>query len=114
MLSRFMKCPSQLHHVVAKRVLRYIKGTTNYGIWYLKDKSVDHVSFIDSDWAGSLDDFKSTSGYCFSFGSGVFNWNSNKQEVVAQSSAEAEYIAAVGAANQAIWLRKILNDLGFM
>ena len=114
MLSRFMKCPSQLHYVAAKRVLRYIKGTADHGIWYLKDKSADLVGFTDSDWAGSLDDFKSTSGYCFSFGSGVFSWNSSKQEVVAQSSAEAEYIAAAGAANQAIWLRKILNDLGFI
>ncbi|KAF2324925.1 hypothetical protein GH714_021301 [Hevea brasiliensis] len=65
-----------------------------------------------SDWAGSIDDFKSTLGYVFSFGSGVFSWNSKKQDVIAQSSAEAEYISAVGAANQAIWLRKILSDLG--
>ena len=54
---------------------------------------------------------RSTSGYCFSFGSGVFSWSSRKQEVVAQSTAEAEYIAAVAAVNQALWLRKLLTDL---
>ena len=54
---------------------------------------------------------KSTSGYCFSFGSGIFSWCSKKQEVIAQSTAEAEYVAATAAANQVLWLRKILADL---
>ena len=49
MLSRFMKCSSQLHYVIVKRVLRYIKGITDYGIWYLKDKSADLVGFTDND-----------------------------------------------------------------
>ncbi|KAF2322706.1 hypothetical protein GH714_029173 [Hevea brasiliensis] len=65
----------------------------------------------NSDWAGSLDDMKSTSGYCFTMGSGVFSWCSKKQEVVAQSTAEAEFVAATAAVNQAIWLKKILSDL---
>nr|KYP66216.1 Copia protein [Cajanus cajan] len=55
---------------------------------------------------------KSTSGYCFSMGSGVVSWCSKKQEVVAQSTAEAEFIAAVAVVNQVIWLRNILIDLG--
>jgi hypothetical protein len=54
---------------------------------------------------------KNTSGYCFSFGSGIFSWCSKKQEIIAQSMAEAEYIAATAAANQVLWLRKILADL---
>ncbi|KAF2296378.1 hypothetical protein GH714_037638 [Hevea brasiliensis] len=65
--------------------------------------------YVDSDWAGCMDDMRSTSGCVFSLGSGPFSWNSKKQEVVAQSTAEAEYISA--AANQSIWLRKLLNDL---
>ena len=69
------------------------------------------MGYSDRDWAGSVDDMKSTSGYAFTLGSGMFSWNSKKQEVVAQSSAEAEYIAAAGATNQALWLRKILSDL---
>ncbi|KAF3635295.1 Squalene synthase [Capsicum annuum] len=67
------------------------------------------MGYADCDWAGNVDDIKSTSGYAFIFGSGIFSWNSRKQDVVAKSSAE--YIAVVGAANQALWLRKILCDL---
>ena len=94
--------------------MRYIKGIANYSIRYLKDKSVDFVGFIDSDGVGSLDDFKSTSGYCFSFRNGAFIWNSRKQEVVAQSLIKAKYIVVTGVINQVIWLKKILNDLEFI
>jgi hypothetical protein len=112
LLSRFMHSPSQVHLGAAKRVLRYIKGTTDYGLCFVKKESGDLQGYTDSDWAGSVDDAKSTSGYVFSFGSAVFSWNSKKQEVVAQSSAEAEYISAAAATNQTIWLRKILSDVG--
>ncbi|RVW32090.1 Retrovirus-related Pol polyprotein from transposon RE2 [Vitis vinifera] len=112
LLSRFMHSPSKIHFGVAKRVLRYIRGTFGYGLWFVKKESKELQGYANSDWAGSLDDSKSTSGYSFSFGSGVFSWNSKKQEVVAQSSAEVEYISAAAAANQAIWLRKLLTDLG--
>ena len=54
---------------------------------------------------------KSTSRYCFSFGSGIFSWSSKKQETVAQSTVEAEFVAATSAVNQALWLRKIFSDL---
>ena len=78
----------------------------------MKSESDELYGYLDSDWAGSLDDMKSTSGYVFSFGYGVFSWNSKKQDIVTQSSAEAEYVSTAAAANQAIWLRKMLNDLG--
>ena len=54
---------------------------------------------------------KSTTGYSFSFGSGMFSWSSKKPEIVAQSTAEAEFIAAIAVVNQALWLRKMLTDL---
>jgi len=112
LLSRFMQSPSQIHYTAAKRVLRYIKGTSDYGIWYVKKMDGKLQGYAYSDWAGSVDDSKSTSGYVFSFGNGIFSWKSKKQEIVAQSTAEAEYISAAAAANQAIWLRKIMKDLG--
>ncbi|KAL2325690.1 hypothetical protein Fmac_024748 [Flemingia macrophylla] len=102
LLSRFMHSPSEAHYKAAKRVLRYIRGTTDYGLWFLKDESVDLEGYADSDWTGSENGAKSTSGYVFSFGSGVFSWNSKKQDVVAQSSAEAEYISTATAATIAI------------
>lgn len=110
-LSRFMHCASEVHLKAAKRVIRYIKGTINHGVKFQKSQNLKLLGYSDSDWAGSVDDMKSTSGYCFSLGSGIFSWCSKKQDIVAQSTAEAEFVAATAAANQALWLRKILVDL---
>jgi len=60
------------------------------------------VGYSDIDWGGFLEDMKSTLEYCFSLGSGYFSWNSKKEEVVAQSTSEAKYIAVVAAVNQAL------------
>jgi hypothetical protein len=111
LLSRFMHGASELHLRAAKRILRYVRGTVSYGVKYEKCQSFKLHGFSDSDWAGSIEDMKSTSRYCFTFGSGVFSWCSKKQEIVAQSTAEAEFIAASAAVNQALWLQKILRDL---
>lgn len=94
-----------------KRILRYLQGTKTYGIWFESTTNARFVGYTDSDWAGSVDDMKITSGYAFSL-SGIFSWNSKKQESFAQSSAEAEYVAAASTTSQAIWLRKILEDMG--
>lgn len=110
-LSRFMHCASELHLKAAKRVIRYVKGTSDFGVKFTRSKKFKMVGFSDSDWGGSIDDMKSTSGYCFTDGSGVFSWSSKKQETVAQSTAEVEFIAATATVNQALWLRKILLDL---
>lgn len=112
LFSRFMHSPIQVHFRSAKRFLTYIRGTTDYGLYFLKTESGELQGYADSDWAGSVDDPQSTSGYAFSFGSAVFSWNSSKQDAVAQSSAEAKYISAAATANQAIWLRKIRLDVG--
>jgi len=110
-LSRFMHCPSEVHLQAAKRVVRYIKGTITYGVKFQKSQPVKLCGYSDSDWGGSEDDAKSTSGYCFSLGSGIFSWSCKKQDIVAQSTAEAEFVAAAAAVNQALWLKKILVDL---
>nr|XP_019703149.1 uncharacterized protein LOC109505208 [Elaeis guineensis] len=92
----------ELHMVAAKRVLRYLKGTLSYGIKFYKVQMVRLQWYSDSGWAGSVDDIKSTFGYCFTFGSACFSWCSKKQEIVAQSTAEAEFIAATAAVNQTL------------
>ncbi|KAM1300483.1 hypothetical protein PS1_011811 [Malus domestica] len=112
LLSRFMHGPTKKHMGIAKRVLRYIQGTLSYGIEFTRDKDAVLIGFCDSDWAGSEDDSRSTSGYAFSFGSGIFSWASVKQNTVALSTAEAEYVSAAGATAQAIWLRFVLDDFG--
>lgn len=110
-ISRFMSDPSNLHFCAAKRILRYIKGTKNFGINYAKEENCSLIGYTDSDWAGSVDDRKSTSGYIFCLGTKVITWSSKKQNTVALSSAEAEYISATSAACEAVWLRRILADL---
>ncbi|GKV25217.1 hypothetical protein SLEP1_g34687 [Rubroshorea leprosula] len=110
-LSRFMQSPSEIHLKGAKRVLRYVKGTIDFGVMYSRSDEIKLLGFTDSDWAGSEDDMKSTSGCCFSIGSGMISWCSRKQDAVAQSTTESEDIAAADAANQAIWMRKVMRDL---
>ncbi|GKV19030.1 hypothetical protein SLEP1_g29330 [Rubroshorea leprosula] len=112
LLSRYMSSPTQVQLSVAKGVLRYVNGTVDYGIWFSKNDYGCLSRYLDSDWVGSIDDDRNTSGYLFKFGLGVFCWNSCKQEVVAQSPAKAEYISAVEASNHVIWLRKMLSDMG--
>jgi len=104
--------PSELHMQAAKRILRYVKGTLAFGIHYYSSKGFNLVGFSDSDWGGSVDDRKSTSGNCFTFGSGLVSWSSKKQSIVSLSSTEAEYVAVTSAGTQALWLRKILEEIG--
>ncbi|GKU89065.1 hypothetical protein SLEP1_g3256 [Rubroshorea leprosula] len=101
-LSRFMSAPGKLHLVAIKRVLRCIKGTYELGLWFDSNQQGRLQRYVDSDWAGSMEDMISTTSYVFSFGSGSFSWNSKKQDVVAQSIAEAEYLAVGAAANHVV------------
>ena len=110
-ISRFINKPSQIHFAATKRILRYLQGTKKLGLKYVKDADNKITSFTDNDWAGSLDERKSTSGYLFSSDSKVISWSSRKQRTVALSSAEVEYIAAIDAACEAVWLQRILADL---
>lgn len=104
MVTRFMETPKQSHLQAAKRILRYIKGTVDDGIFYTVSNDFQLVGYTDSDWGGDIGERKSTSGYVFSFRNGIFSWSSKKQQVVALSSTEAEYIAAAYCASQAVWL----------
>ncbi|XP_019433046.1 PREDICTED: uncharacterized protein LOC109339945 [Lupinus angustifolius] len=112
LLSRFMESPSQIIFGVGKRILRYLQGTKEFGIWYKTNTNSKLHGYTDSDWAGSMDDMKSTSGYAFSLGSEVFSWASKKQAIIPQSTTKVEYVATVETTNQAIWLRRILSDMG--
>eukprot|EP00253_Pinus_taeda_P015362 PITA_15362 len=112
LISRFMERPKEAHWQAAKRILRYVKGTKMFGILYNVSEHSDLVGYTDSDWAGSVDDRKSTSGYVFHMGSGAISLASKKQSIVALSTTEAEYVAATAAACQAVWIRRMLRSLG--
>ncbi|XP_070662188.1 secreted RxLR effector protein 161-like [Malus domestica] len=111
LISRFIEGPTEMHLAAAKRVLRYVKGTIGLGVLYRKGEHAELRGYTDSDYAGDLDDRKSTSGYLFMLGSGAVCWSSKKQPVVTLSTTEAEFIAAASSACQATWLRRIMKDL---
>jgi hypothetical protein len=101
-LSQYLVEPRRLHLVAAKHVMRYLKGTLDYGLCYTRDCDFRLYGYIDSDWAGSASDKKSTSRCYFSLGPFMTSWQSRKQSSIALSMAEAEYIAACSASCEAI------------
>ncbi|CAI0414884.1 unnamed protein product [Linum tenue] len=114
LLSRYMESPTRQHMLAAKRILRYLKGTLSYGIWYEKGgEGSCLVGYTDSDYAGDLNDRKSTSGYVFFLAGGAVSWASKKQPVVTLSTTEAEFVAAAGCAAQCVWSRRILDQMGW-
>lgn len=96
-----------------KRILRYIKGTINFELFYSKHTGNKLVGYADSDWAGDKKDSLSTTGFLFEVFGGNVCWNTRKQTSVALSSTEAEYVTLTVAACEGTWLTNILDDLGF-
>jgi transposase InsO family protein len=112
-LSKFNAAPSSEHLSAATYCLRYLRNTSSYGIQYDRDASdtLEPIGFTDSDFAGDVDDRKSTSGYVFLLGGGAVSWRSRKQPLVAFSTVEAEYIGTSDAAKEAIWIRNLFASL---
>ena len=109
-VARFSSKPSKVHWISVKRIMRYLNGTLDYGLMY--HCTGDIAGYSDADWAGDHDDRKSTSGFVFMMSGAVISWNSKKQTCVALSTAEAEYIALAKAAQESIWLQRLLGDMG--
>ncbi|KAK4327560.1 hypothetical protein Pmani_001967 [Petrolisthes manimaculis] len=110
-VTRYNTKPTSQHWKAVKRIMRYLKGTLDLGILYNYNGSTDFVGYSDADWAGDINDRKSTSGYCFHLGGGPVSWSSKKQSCVALSTAEAEYMALASAIQEAVWLRKLAVDI---
>jgi hypothetical protein len=107
-----MEEPKEDHKAAVTRLLRYIAGTTNYGLLYTSDGGeLDLLGYSDSGMSGDVDGRKSTSGVIFFLGGNPMSWQSQKQKVVALSSCEAEYIAGAAAACQAMWLKRLIGDV---
>jgi hypothetical protein len=111
LISRYMVKPTTSHLVAAKRILRYVNGTSSYGMQYSKNQSGELVGYSDSDCSGDKNDRKSTAAYVFMIGNATFSWSSKKESVVALSSCEAEFIAASMTAWQAQWINMLLMEL---
>jgi len=102
------------HWTAVKRIMRYLRGTVNYGLTLGgKLQEIKLSGSCDADWAGDVDDRRSTTGYLFGIGKGCISWQTRKQSSVATSSTQAEYQALSTATREAIWLKELLSDLGF-
>ena len=111
-LAKFTSKPTNAHWTALKRVLRYLKGTVDYGIQYTRGESGECIGYSDADWAGDINDRRSTSGYLFMISGGAVTWRSKKQGCVALSTAEAEYMALASTAQESVWLRMLTAQLG--
>ena len=102
--ARFQANPKESHLCGVKRIFRYLKGTPSLGLWYPKDSGFDLIGYSDSDFAGCQIDRKSTSGGCQLLGGRLISWTSKKQNSVAVSTTEAEYIATGSCCAQILWM----------
>ncbi|KAJ3698926.1 hypothetical protein LUZ61_002631 [Rhynchospora tenuis] len=108
--ARYQANPKESHHKAVKRILRYVKGTQNLGLWHGKQTELDLVGFTDADFAGDRMDRKSTSETCQFLGGSLISWSSRKQTSVSLSTAEAEYVAVGSCCTQILWMMQTLRD----
>ena len=110
--ARFQAAPKESHLTTVKRIIRYINGTSDYGIWYSRESNECLAGYSDANRAGCIEDRKSTSGGCFYLGNNLVSWMSKKQNSVSLSTAKAEYIAMASCSAQLLWMKKLLHDYG--
>nr|GEZ50979.1 ribonuclease H-like domain-containing protein [Tanacetum cinerariifolium] len=115
MCARYQARPTEKHLHSVKRIFRYLRGTVNQGLWYLKDSSIALIAFADVDHAGCQDTRRSTSDSLQFLGDRLISWSSKRQNSAAISSTEAEYITLSGCCAQILLMRSQLTDysLGF-
>jgi len=111
LVARFQADPRESHVMAVKRILRYLKGTPDHGLWYPKDNDFTLSAYTDVDWAGDVDDRKSKSGGALFLGNRLVSWLSKKQDSISLSTAEEEYIAATCCCTQVLWMKHTLKDI---
>nr|GFA23042.1 retrovirus-related Pol polyprotein from transposon TNT 1-94 [Tanacetum cinerariifolium] len=111
--ARYQTKTTEKHLKEVKRIFHYLRGTVNTGHWYTKDSSFELTGFLDADYAGCKDTFKSTSGGAQFLGKKLVSWSLKKQDCTALSTAEAEYVSLSTCCAQVLWMRTQLTDYGF-
>ena len=112
MCARFQANPKECHLMAVKRIFRYLVFTPNLGLWYPKGSTFTLLGYSDSDYAGCRVERKSTSGTCQFLGRSLVSWSSKKQNSIALSTAEVEYVAAGACCAQLLWMKQTLRDFG--
>ncbi|KAJ9563127.1 hypothetical protein OSB04_008287 [Centaurea solstitialis] len=110
--ARFQVLPKESHLQAVKRIFRYLKGHSKFGLWYPHDSPFDLIAYTDSDYGGANMDRKSTTGGCQFLGSRLVSWQCKKQTSVSTSTTEAEYIAAASCCSQVLWIQNQMLDYG--
>ncbi|KAL0641754.1 hypothetical protein Bca4012_103589 [Brassica carinata] len=110
-VSQHMQLPKEHHWRMVERLLMYLNGSPDQGVWMGCNGSTEVVGYCDADWAGDRADRRSTTGYCTFIGGNLVTWKSKKQKVVSCSSAEAEYRAMLKLTNELVWIKGILKHL---
>jgi hypothetical protein len=111
-VSKFLEKPKPTHIRFVQQIYKYIRSTPDLRLIYPRHGDITLEGHVDASYANE-EGYKSRSGYGFMIDNALISWYSGSQSVIAQSSAESEYYAAVSAANEALWLKQLLKDLGF-
>jgi hypothetical protein len=106
-----MHTPREPHLIALKRIMRYLRGSLDYGLLLRPSLTSELVVYTDADWAGCPDMRRSTSGYAMFLGVNLVSWAAERQPVVSRSSAEDEYRAVANGVAEASWLRQLLHEL---
>ena len=110
-LSQFLSDPRVPHMKATMHVLRYLKGTIGYGLFYAHNVDFQLVAYSDADWGNCPTSGRSLTGYCVFLGPSLISWKTKKQKVVSKSSAEAEYRSMSHTTSELVWLEGLLQDL---
>jgi histone deacetylase 1/2 len=108
---QYLHEPRTPHMSAVKRILRYVRYTIDSGLQLFATTSTLLSAFLDADWAGSVDDRRSTGGYAIFYGGNLIAWSARKQSTVSRSSTESEYKALANAIAELIWVQSLLQEL---
>ncbi|GJW75164.1 putative ribonuclease H-like domain-containing protein [Tanacetum coccineum] len=111
--ARFQVTPKASHLNAVKRIFRYLKHQPKLGLWYPRDSPFELEAYSDSDYGGASLDRKSTTGGCQFLGRRLISWQCKKQTIMANSTTEAEYVAAANCCGQVLWIQNQMMDYGF-
>jgi hypothetical protein len=112
-MAQHAAAPSKTHLAMAYYIVRYLKHTRNYRLVYSREPALGVVAYSDSDWASDTNTCRSTTGFFLKLAGGIISWTSHAQRTVALSSTEAEYMAILDCSCQCIWVKMLLEEIGY-